>query len=188
MQLSPGAVIRGRVLGARPEEMRSVTVHAFSEATGVPRMAAMSPGAAYRIDDAAPGEWMVIALIPPDVSVQETVEVAEGAGEVVLDLELPAGFTLTGRVLLNREPVLSPAGLPVADAVVVLERQIPELGSEGPVSSATSDERGAFEVLRLPAGTYSLTVEADGFAPFESRVVVAPGGTVHLDVALGVSP
>jgi hypothetical protein len=31
-----------------------------------------------------------------------------------------------------------------------------------------------------------MTVQAEGFAPSESRVVVAPGGTVRLEITLGV--
>ena len=262
LRLSPGAVIRGRILGFRPDELRSVSVHAFSEGNGRPLMAIVSPEAAYRIDDVAPGEWHVIANVAPSLTVRGTAEVAEGADEVVLDLEVPTGFTLTGRVLLDREPlpgvqvtaaakggssdwregttrldggfrlehlpagsytlavrlsqgsihyqmleiggdldvaveistgavagrVLRSDGLPVSGASVVLNREIPELQAIVPGPSVTSDERGAFEILRIPAGTYKLIVQADGFPPSESRIVVTPGGTVNLDVALGVSP
>ncbi|HWN43403.1 MAG TPA: hypothetical protein VNW71_14340 [Thermoanaerobaculia bacterium] len=43
--------------------------------------------------------------------------------------------------------------------------------------------------LRAGGGDRSLRVldrQAEGFAPAESRVVVAPGGTVRLEIALGV--
>jgi TonB family protein len=45
--------------------------------------------------------------------------------------------------------------------------------------SAVADERGAFEIARLPAGTYVLTVEHEGFEKLASQelVVEAPRAT-----------
>jgi hypothetical protein len=239
--------------------MRGATVVAVSESLGIPLMGTLSPGPAYRIADVAPGEWHVVLQIPPQITVEGKAEVAAGAEETVLDLELPPGFTLAGRVFLDREPLagadvmaaakdgpawragrtgqdgafrlghlpagsyalsvtlsqgsihyqmlevgadldvtveistgavegrlLSPEGLPVSGAVVTLATEIPEFQAAVPGASATSDERGAFEILRVPTGTYKMTVQAEGFAPAESRVVVAPGGTVRLAIALGV--
>jgi uncharacterized GH25 family protein len=259
LRLSPGAVIRGRILGFQPEEMRGATVMAFSESFGTSLTGTLSPEPAYRIADVAPGEWHVIAHIVPDVSIQRKVEVAEGIEEIVLDLELPTGFTLTGRVLVDRKPlpgavviaasqtieaqgsgttgqdgafrlerlpagsyvlmvqlqpgsvdyrtleiggdldvtveistgsvkgrILLPEGLPASGATVTLAREVPELETMGPNAGAQSDERGAFEILRVPTGTYKMTVQAEGFAPAESRVVVTPGGTVRLEIALEV--
>lgn len=37
---------------------------------------------------------------------------------------------------------------------------------------------------RLPAGTYRATIQAEGFAPAETRILVPPGGTVHVEIAL----
>jgi protocatechuate 3,4-dioxygenase beta subunit len=259
LRLSPGAVIRGRILGLPPEEVRSVEVHAVSEELGLPLMATVSPGPAYRIADVSPGEWHVVAQIAQGFTAEGKVEVAAGVEEVVFDLELPAGFTVTGRVLLDREPLsgatvaansqdglarrvgttgqdgafrlehvpggshalvvalpqdsfhyqtveigadldvaveistgavtgraLLPEGLPASGAIVTLVRDIPEFQATVPGPSTRSDEQGAFEILRLPAGTYKMTVQTEGYAPAESRVVVAPGGTVHLEIALGV--
>jgi carboxypeptidase family protein len=80
--------------------------------------------------------------------------------------------------------LLSTEGLPVAGATVSLTGEDPELHTTFQGPSARSDDRGAFELPRVAAGTYKVTVRADGFAPAESRVVVTPGGTVHLDVVL----
>ncbi|HEX5715073.1 MAG TPA: carboxypeptidase regulatory-like domain-containing protein [Thermoanaerobaculia bacterium] len=259
LRLSPGAVIRGRILGLQPEEVRGVTVGAFSESFGTSLMGTLSPEPAYRIADVAPGEWHVSAHIAPGISIQGKVEVAEGIEEVVLDLELPTGFTLTGRVFVDREPlpkafvmaasqdletqsngttgqdgafrlerlpagsyvlmvqlqpdaadyrtleiggdldvtveistgsvegrILLPEGMPASGATITLAREVPELETMGPNARAQSDGRGAFTILRVPTGTYKMTVQAEGFAPAESRVVVAPGGTVRLEIALGV--
>jgi hypothetical protein len=259
----PGAVIRGRILGFRPEELRGATVMAFPAGVEVPLTSSVSANGAYRIGDAGPGEWHVIARIPPQISVEGTVEVGEGAEEAVLDLELPPSFTLTGRVLLDHEPlagawvmavdparairrewttgqdgafrakhlpagsyvlvvrpsklfadqrrleiqgdldvtveiltgavegrVFFPDGLPAAKATVTLFSDIPGqemTGVTGASAYAQSDERGAFE-LRAPAGTYRIFAHAEDGNRAEGRVVVTPGGTVHLDLALGVSP
>lgn len=258
IRLSPGAVIRGHILGFPPEEARPVSVHAISE-LGIPLVGTVSPGPVYRIDDVAPGEWHVTGQVG-GVTVSGEVEVAAGAAEAVLDLELAPGFTVTGRVLLDREPLpgagvatngqdgagrregttgldgafrlehvpggsyalvvtfpqdsfqyqmveidrdldlvveistgtiagrlVRPEGLPVPGAAVTLFREVPELQGSVPGPRAMSDEQGAFEILRVPSGTYKMTVQAEGFDPAESRVVVTPGGTVRLEIALGVS-
>jgi TonB family protein len=59
---------------------------------------------------------------------------------------------------------------PVAKALVTAR------GAALPVQrSAVADERGAFEIARLPAGTYVLTVEREGFQKLASEEVEVEG-------------
>jgi protocatechuate 3,4-dioxygenase beta subunit len=88
LRLSPGAVIRGRILGDHPEEARLISVRAWSEGIAYPLEAILGPGRAYRFVDVPPGEWRVLAEVAPGRVVEGTVEVAEGVEEVVLDLTL----------------------------------------------------------------------------------------------------
>ena len=60
---------------------------------------------------------------------------------------------------------------PVADAVVIA--QSPALQGE---QTAVTDASGTFEITLLPAGTYSLTVQREGFQPFTQQ-----GLTIRLD-------
>lgn len=257
LRLGPGAVIRGGLLGLDPAVMSQVEVTAFWDG-GTYRHGVVEPSGSYRIEDMAPGTWHLMARVSSSDVVRAQVEVGPGEQEVVRDLEFPAGFTLTGRVLLDRKPLprvrvlvvgrdegasiggnretahdgtfraerlaagtytlqvvlstgmahvetleisgdrdltieiatgavegrlLSPEGLPVAGAFVSLSTEEP--GLMFTIPGASSDNQGAFALPGVPAGTYKLTVKAEGFAPAESRVVVAPGGTAHVDLLLG---
>jgi catecholate siderophore receptor len=76
--------------------------------------------------------------------------------------------------------VLDPSGSPIAGAVVV--------ASNGPTVGGTvvTDRRGVFQ-FTLPAGTYRVTVNADGFREV-ARTVSIPGIRSHdLDFALVLS-
>jgi protocatechuate 3,4-dioxygenase beta subunit len=256
LQLGPGAAIRGRVLGLEPATASRVRVRAHSADGETFRMGVVDPSGSYRIEDVPPGEWNLVAHLGGNM-VTAKAELHPGEQEVVQDLEFASGFTLTGRVLLDRNPLpgvhvvligdnpempggglretahdgtfrlervppgtymlqvtialsmahaekleisgdrdlvieivtgavegrlISPEGLPVAGAAVSLVGE--ELGRPFMGQSVSSDDQGVFALPRVPAGTYKLAVRADGFAPAESRVVVTPGGTVHVDLIL----
>ena len=235
---------------------------AFSTGPGSYLQGVVDPSSgSYRIQDVAPGVWNLTAHFSSMDMVTTPVEVGPGDTEVVQDLEFPSGFTLTGRVLLDRRPLpralvmvhaaepqgqgqmmggghretaqdgsfrleriqagayalrvmmsagvlhaqtievggdrdllieivtgtvegrlFSPEGLPVAGASVSLASE--DLAAAFAAPGATSDDQGAFALPGIPAGTYRMTVRAEGFAPAESRVVVTPGGTAHVDLAL----
>jgi ABC-type Na+ efflux pump permease subunit len=59
--------------------------------------------------------------------------------------------------------VLDPQGLAVKNAALTMANL-----ANGAVRTATSGENGRYEIIGLPPGNYSLTVEAQGFA--ESKV------------------
>ena len=69
-------------------------------------------------------------------------------------------------------------GAPLAAAVVTIE----ELDR-----SATTGSDGAFSFSDVPAGDYSVSVRRQGFAPLTSRVTVAAGAPVVLDLRLPVA-
>jgi hypothetical protein len=53
--------------------------------------------------------------------------------------------------------------------------------------SATTDDNGGFKVVNLQPGTYSVTVNAPGFAPFTNdNVVVEVGRSTNLDVGVSI--
>ena len=66
-------------------------------------------------------------------------------------------------------------GAALAGAVVALE----ELGF-----SMTTGPDGTFVIDEIPAGDYTLTVTREGFAPLTSRVTVAAGPPIRLDLRL----
>lgn len=86
--------------------------------------------------------------------------------------EPSAGHPLSGRV------IDATSGDPVAGATVT---------AEGPVTrSATTDENGDYVIPDLPDGTYTTTVEQDGFVIDETEVVM-DGAPAESDVVLSPS-
>lgn len=83
--------------------------------------------------------------------------------------------------------ILTAAGQPVAEAVVRVDGDDPELGTGFSGPSVRSDEQGGFALTRLAAGSYKVTVQKAGFAPAETRIEVTPGGTVETEVILKVA-
>ena len=69
-------------------------------------------------------------------------------------------------------------GAALAGVVVTLER----IGL-----STTTGSDGTFVIDEVPAGDYGLTVTREGFAPLSSRIEVAPGLPVRLDLRLSAA-
>ncbi|HEY7980096.1 MAG TPA: carboxypeptidase-like regulatory domain-containing protein [Candidatus Eremiobacteraceae bacterium] len=81
----------------------------------------------------------------------------------------PVG-TLTG-------VVTGPSG-PVSGASIAVT------AADGSQRSAASTADGYFEIDRVPAGTIQLSVNAAGFAPWQTNAVIAPNTTLTQDVRL----
>jgi len=96
------------------------------------------------------------------------------AGAASLLLALPAAAQTTGT--LSGQVVDANSQQPVVDAVVIA--QSPAMQGE---QTAVTDATGAFEITLLPAGTYALNVQREGFQPFTQQ-----GLTVRLDRTIKV--
>jgi hypothetical protein len=81
----------------------------------------------------------------------------------------PVG-TLTG-------VVTGPSG-PVSGASIALT------AGDGSQRSGASTADGYFEIDRVPAGTIQLSVNAAGFAPWQTNAVITPNATLTQDVRL----
>ena len=126
----------------------------------------------FRMERIPAGTYSLSVLTGASLVHAQTLDVS---GDRELTIEIATG-AVEGRLL-------SAEGLPVAGASISLTTEGTEIAFPGP--SASSDDQGAFALPGVPAGTYKVTVRATGFAPAESRVVVTPGGTVHVDLVLG---
>src|SRR5437660_1451081 len=93
---------------------------------------------------------------------------ALAAGAASCLLALPALAQTTGA--LSGQIVDANTQNPVADAVVIA--QSPALQGE---QTAVTDNAGQFEITLLPGGSYTLTVQREGYQPFTQ-----PGLTVRL--------
>jgi TonB family protein len=72
---------------------------------------------------------------------------------------------------------------PVGDAIVVA-RSPSLIGEQGTIT----DESGTFEITMLPAGTYSLTVQRDGFEPYTPPALTLKGGNIRVRIAVAPVP
>jgi hypothetical protein len=253
--------LTGKLRGFAAEELRRLQVMVMGQAGRSLPLEGAVAGAEYRVSGLSPGTWSVTARAEDGVSVSGLVTVEPGMERATLDLEAPAGFALSGRVLVDGAPlsgaqvhalpsappqesytpsmtstdwegkfrltglapgsyrlflsspggvahtqtveisgdqsvaidiatgaargqVLTAAGEPVADAIVALESEAENLGFRSSAAGARSDPQGRFELPRLAAGTYKVTVQKEGFAPAESRIVVTPDGMVEVRVVL----
>jgi protocatechuate 3,4-dioxygenase beta subunit len=90
LRLSPGAVIRGKLLGLTPADRDRIEVHVSGETTIALSPAQVDADGSYRIPDIPPGRWTVLVLRSLAIVAQGTVEVGDGDVEVLLDIEIPA--------------------------------------------------------------------------------------------------
>jgi protocatechuate 3,4-dioxygenase beta subunit len=165
------------VLDARPHAVVEGVVHAAGDPVAGARLQAA--GAAPVVSDAAgrfrlegvvPGERPLVASTPDGRRSMVRVELEVGLNRV--DVELPEGVELTGRVV-------DTYGQPVTGARVRLG------SSPWGGGSTTTDEAGSFRLENVEPGVYRLTAEAEehGAATLD-EVQVASAPVDGLDLRL----
>ncbi len=76
--------------------------------------------------------------------------------------------------------VLDPSG------AVIPQAQITVTSSSGTTANAVSDGAGSYQVRGLAPGDYTVNATSAGFAPFSSTVIMAPGQTKTLNIAMQI--
>ena len=139
------------------------------------------------------GKLVPLAISPSDAS----AAFATGSAEVRISLEWLGGYARSAGLglavegkagaSLLRWPDAAAPGSPRSWGKLALG-PIYDQGTEA--GSLFLDGRESYLVVPFAPelNPKELTVRADGFAPDESRVVVTPGGTVHVDLVLGTLP
>lgn len=260
VRLGRGATITGRILGAAEEDLSNLHLVAHPQGGGEVARGGFVASGVYRFPPLIPGSWRVTAMLPSGRSASRTARVGAGE-EVVLDLEMPSGLTLSGRVLLDGKPlpgaqvsgflrlgsesemgegpgtttrhdgsfalrglrpgrlalavfardifhsrsldlaadqeitieiltgqlsghVLSATGEPIEGATVALRGEDARSGIWSEATQTSTGTTGAFDIPRLAAGSYRITVTREGFGPAEQVVTVTPGGTAEVQVVL----
>jgi hypothetical protein len=136
--------------------------------------ATTGPDGGFRIPELQPGSYLLLVLLDERLWPVRTVELTT---DREIPLEIVTG-TLAGRIV-------GPFGSPLSGAQVTLRPRTLGIEAFLPSPQVQSDEQGAFEILRIPAGSHRLLVTRDGAAPFETAVTVPAGGTVRLEIPLG---
>jgi hypothetical protein len=136
---------------------------------------------------AGPGFYLLSASAQGHAPARREVDRPSGEAETVVELSLPVGVELRGRVIAagRGEPVpLAEVSLhPYTQAVRAWVEAV-TLPEES--AAATSDPQGRFTFSGLAPGRYSLTAVAPGFSQRSMRVVTVPF-TGELEVTLWAS-
>ena len=117
----------------------------------------------YRVGGARPGTRQVVVRHPLYREVEREIEIDHG--ETVLDVELPPGRSVGGRVLDERGAVVSQASVTL----------LAEDGDGHHQQSARSGEDGDFRFSEVPDGVYRVVAEHPGHALYEKAAALRLG-------------
>ena len=174
LEFTPGFTLTGRVLLDQiPLARAQVMVSNGDPLNPVGAQTTAGHDGGFRLERLPAGTYRLLVLLPSGMTHMQAVDVA---GDRDLTVEIATG-TVEGRLLTAE-------GLPVAGAAISLRSEDPEVAADFGGPAARSDEQGAFEFPRIASGSYRMTIEAQGFAPAESQIVLTPGGIVRVDLAL----
>lgn len=164
VRLIPGGSIVGRILGLDFAELSQVQVMADAQ------LGQVRPDGSYRIDHVGPGKQRVMAFTSGrERQAGGQVVLEPGVSEVRLDLEFGEGFTLSGRVLLNGEP---------------LRGENLHLHRRTGFSShwMQSDHEGRFRVEGLEAGSYDLRLHGSGARLHEEELEITADREILIEI------
>jgi len=164
-RLRPGGSLSGRVSGPPAERLGEVSVEAWlrGEERTETKSARLNAQGEYRLDGMEAGEWNVGAKL--DLRFTETKVTLAGAGSATrLDLELPMGEALEGKLTLDGEPL--------ADVVVYTMA-----ADRRPTGVAQTGPTGEFRIEGLAPGTHLLLIgyeDRGGSKGLPAREVTVP--------------
>lgn len=171
LQFRTGVTLHGRVLlDGEPVGGAELLLLNGEDTPSTPGQGRTAYDGTFAIPGLQPGEQTLSVDLPGGFSHSQPVQVA--ADQPVL-VEIATGV-VAGRVL-------SAEGLPVAGAQVFLKHAFEEPPSR---PRAESDEQGTFEIPGVPAGSYEIVVQSQGYKASPSQVAVPPGGRTQVQAVL----
>lgn len=170
VQLSSGATLRGRLIGLEAKEAAGAQVSALLRTKGLLTAGLVRPDGSYEIPGLVPGRWLVTAVAGGSGRTAEApIEIAGGATEELLDLELKGGLRLTGTVLRAGQPV---AGIHVS---------VRPLEAESGAMAAT-DHEGRFELTGLDPGPYKVSVAVANGSTQTETITLAADDEIRIEI------
>jgi hypothetical protein len=175
LQLQLGVTIQGTVSGIPSTMISGMTVSA-NGADSYTQTTRLAAEGRFEFDNVPVG---VVTLhgtaTDPSGSTRSTTKQIDAAGDqpiVTTELVFDQGFTLSGRV--------TQVGEPIAGATVFANLQ----GGGGRQASATSDSGGAYQLIGLQAGTYTVNaMSALALSGVSKRQTVTLSADQTLDIA-----
>jgi protocatechuate 3,4-dioxygenase beta subunit len=179
LEFSAGFLLRGRVLVDGSPLAGGLVIAESRPAGGYNQMARTAPDGSFTLGDVPAGTLMVGFLSSDGTADARLVQVSADQ-EITIE-------SFTGR-LSGR--IVTAAGDPVEDAAIAIlggsaeARAALEAEQDASPLALRSSPDGIFAVVRITAGTYSITVEKEGFAPAQVTVDVPPGGERTVEIRL----
>jgi len=146
LRLERGSVLTGQILGLSFQDLARVQVAATRAGLSAEQSGRIDYQGRYRVDDLAPGDWIVLARLPDGRLAEGQVTVLTGARDAMLDLKFESGLSLSGRLLAGSAPV--------AGALIYLR------SGDGSGGGGRSGPQGEFRIEGLKPGLYTLLVTA----------------------------
>jgi hypothetical protein len=178
LKLQRGAVLTGKLRGFAPDDLRRLQVVAMESSGGPFPLEGAVTGAEYRVSGLSPGAWSVTARVQDGASASGTVTLEPGMERATLDLEAPAGFVLSGRVLVD--------GAPLSGAQVHAALSVPPQESYAPGMTRT-DWEGKFRLTGLAPGSYRLFLGGPGGVGHPQTVEISGDQSIAIDIATGAA-
>jgi hypothetical protein len=126
---------------------------------------------------AAPGEYLLSATAEGHGPTRREMERPAGEAETQVELSLPAGVELRGRVIAGGSgEAVSPAEVSLHPYPGAVRPGSEALEVPEETALAASDPQGRFTFTGLSPGRYALSAEAPGFSRRTMRVVTVPHG------------
>jgi protocatechuate 3,4-dioxygenase beta subunit len=168
LTLDRGAQVSGRILGALSIKLGQANVRAVSSNGRTVTGTADYEGR-YRVLGLEPGPWRVIVDLPNGERGEASIKVREGQRDAFLDLDVTEGYSLKGRILLDRQPlangwvtVTSPNGVPIAHAIASLDGRFDVTGLVGePIHIRVTTPEGDMHFARTVNPRHDTQVEIE---------------------------
>ena len=180
MVLGPTATLRGRVTDAATGLPVARFKLQLTPGEASERQAREVPGedagGAFSVADVPVGELGVIATAEGYAARTEAITVTADEAGPDLELALTPEAPITGRVT-------SEARAPIAEATVSVEGA----ESEEKTAEATTDDDGLYELRGVPAGSVTLSVQAQGYLPEKRTLDTRESARADVTLRKGLS-
>ncbi|MCX6841242.1 MAG: carboxypeptidase regulatory-like domain-containing protein [candidate division WOR-3 bacterium] len=177
--LSRSASISGRVATAQGMTPKvRVQLYAVEGGKTVGHTETEEDGS-YTLDELNEGTYDI--ELPGGRTAAAGIKLADGQATAGIDFSLPAGATVSGRVVERT------SSLPIEGAMVIALESIPDERLPRVVNAARTDSGGVYEITYLKTGVYAVEVKKLGYETQKTvRLAVAANQDVgNLDFSMG---
>jgi hypothetical protein len=157
LALRAGGIIRGRVTGLRPEDMKQLSITLTPEGEmGLGTQASINERGEYELRDARPGRGRLSADVNMRKQLARMIDVPANA-DMTIDLDFPRGARVSGRVTQRGKPV----------AGVWLEPRPTEPRDDFYMYGASTAGNGQYVIDDVPPGEYTIWIDGYKSRPFQ---------------------